>query len=64
MVLLELNETQLELELCLLLEQHGLSKEDDGELQERLLDFEHFDGELEESLLDFPLEEIQLLLLI
>ena len=48
----------------MLLEQHGLSKEDDGELQERLHDVEHFDGELEESLLDSALEEIKLLLLL
>ena len=55
---------KLKLELFSLLEQLGLSKEDEGELQEELLDAEHFEGELEEGLLDIPLEEILMLLLL
>lgn len=61
-LLLQMNELQLKLELCLLLEQQRLKSEDDGELQDELLDTELLDGELEETLLDDLLEE-QLILL-
>ena len=60
--LLQLNEVQLKLELCLLLEQQWLKHDEDGELLNELLDAELLDGELEEILQDSLLDE-QLLLL-
>ena len=53
---------QLKLELGELLEQLGLLFEDDGELNEDLLDRELFDRDIDEKLLDFILDE-QLILL-
>lgn len=60
--LLQLNELQLKLELCLLLEQQGLKHDKDGELVYELVDAELLDGELEEILQESLLDE-QLILL-
>jgi len=48
----------LKLELPLLLEQLGLSKDDDKELQENMLDSELLEEQLNEKLQDFILDEL------
>jgi len=60
--LLQLNELQLKLELCLLLEQQGLKHDKDGELVDELVEAELLDGQLEEKLQERLLDE-QLILL-
>ena len=60
--LLQLLEMELKLELSKLLEQHGLTLEEDGELQVELLDDELFEGEMEDKLQEFRLDELSILL--
>ena len=60
--LLQLLEMELKLELSKLLEQHGLTLEEDGELQDELLDDELFEGEMEDKLQEFRLDELSILL--
>jgi hypothetical protein len=60
--LLQLLEIELKLELGKLHEQQGLTLEEDGELQDELLDDELFEGEMEDKLQGIRLDELSILL--
>ena len=62
--LLQLLEMELKLELGKLLEQQGLTLEEDGELQDELLDDELFEGEMEDKQQGFRLDKLSLLLML
>jgi len=56
---LQLQEKSLQLEVGELLEQQGITIEDDGLLQDELHDLELFDKEIDERLHDILLDELE-----
>ena len=56
---LQLEEKSLQLDIGELLEQQGVTFEDDGLLHDELHDFELFDKEIDERLHDFLLDELE-----